>query len=171
MTASDIIRRLHAHRLWATASLRTACAGLSPEQLRTAFDIGRGSLWSTLIHLYGAELVWIEALLGRPDAPLAGDDAFDTVEELQIAWGALDRRWQRCLDNLTDARLDLPIYRKRAAGVVATPARDVLLHVCTHAHYTTAQGVNMLRRLGVPPDRLPDPQLMTMSRLEAREEA
>jgi hypothetical protein len=42
----------------------------------------------------------------------------------------------------------------------------VLLHVCTHAHYTVAQGINMLRRLGVPTDRLPDPMLITLSRQE-----
>ena len=41
----------------------------------------------------------------------------------------------------------------------------MLLHVCTHAQYTTAQLVNMLRQLGV--DRLPDVMLISMARQEA----
>jgi len=37
--------------------------------------------------------------------------------------------------------------------------------VCTHAQYTTAQVINMLRQLGAQP--LPDPMLITLARGEA----
>lgn len=170
MDGVAVIRRLHAHRMWADAQLRAAAGELSPEQLRQRFDVGRGSVWSSLVHLYSAGLVWLEALTGRADAPLAGDDAFETLEELQIAWSAMELRWRRYLDELTERKLDLPVHRKStsfgAGRVWVTPASDVLLHVCTHAQYTSAQIVNMLRRLGVPPERLPDLQLIVMSRKE-----
>ena len=45
-----------------------------------------------------------------------------------------------------------------------TRRADILLHVCTHAQYTTAQIVNMLRHLGL--ERLPDPMLITLAREE-----
>ena len=38
---------------------------------------------------------------------------------------------------------------------------DVLLHVCTHAHYTSAQVVNMLRQVGLDP--LPDVMLISLA--------
>ena len=41
---------------------------------------------------------------------------------------------------------------------------DVLLHLSLHAQYTTAQAVNMLRRLGVSP--LPDVMLITLARAQ-----
>jgi hypothetical protein len=43
----------------------------------------------------------------------------------------------------------------------------VLLQVCTHTQYTGSQCVNMLRHLGVPPDELPDRQLITLARDQA----
>ena len=43
-----------------------------------------------------------------------------------------------------------------------TRRSDLLLHVCTHAHYTAAQVVNMLRQLGE--SSLPDPMLITLAR-------
>ncbi len=42
---------------------------------------------------------------------------------------------------------------------------DVLLHVCTHAHYTAAQVVNMLRQAGA--DKLPETMLISLARHEA----
>jgi uncharacterized damage-inducible protein DinB len=47
---------------------------------------------------------------------------------------------------------------------MATSRGDVLLHVCTHAQYTTAQAVNMLRQVGV--EKLPDTMLITLARQE-----
>ncbi len=45
-----------------------------------------------------------------------------------------------------------------------TRRSDVLLHVCTHASYTTAQVVNMMRQLGVSP--LPEVMLIALARQE-----
>jgi hypothetical protein len=41
----------------------------------------------------------------------------------------------------------------------------VLLHVCTHAQYTTAQVQNMFRQTGL--DKLPETMLMALARQEA----
>lgn len=46
-----------------------------------------------------------------------------------------------------------------------TRRADILLHVCTHAQYTTAQLNNMLRQLGVTP--LPESMLISLARKEA----
>ncbi|QDT90437.1 DinB family protein [Gimesia algae] len=46
--------------------------------------------------------------------------------------------------------------------VQQTRCVDILLHVCTHAQYTTAQVVNMLRQLGAEP--LPATMLITLAR-------
>ena len=162
MEAVELIRRLHEHRRWANGRLLASAAVLGEAELRRPFQMGRGSLWATLVHLYGAEHVWLEVLLGRAEAVPPGPGSFESLEQLQVAWTALDRRWQRYLDELTDARLDRPVVRVRANGARSeTPARDVLMHVCTHAQYTSAQAVNMLRQLGAP---VPDLQLITLSR-------
>jgi uncharacterized damage-inducible protein DinB len=54
-------------------------------------------------------------------------------------------------------------------GRLATRRSDVLLHVCTHAHYTAAQVINMLRQTGI--DKLPETMLISLARKEASERA
>lgn len=169
MQSVDLIRRLHAHRAWCTANLRGAAADLSDEQRRTPFDVGQGSVWATLVHLYAAEYAWLEALEGNENPPLYKQDVFASWDELDTAWAALDERWQRYLDRLTDADLAQPVRKVSTSSGAGRPhvtaASDVLLHVCTHAQYTTAQAVNMLRQLGVTP--LPQTMLITLARQEA----
>ena len=160
-----LIQRLHEHRVWSNRRLREAAAGLSDAQLHQPFEIGQGSLWATLIHLYGAEYVWLEALTGNAQAPLAQPDAFESPEQLYVAWDGLNQRWSRYLEALTPGQLQQPVHRRSTSSFqgrsLATPAGDVLLHVATHAQYTTAQAANILRQLGAPP---PDTMMITLSR-------
>jgi uncharacterized damage-inducible protein DinB len=179
MNAVDVIRRLHEHRMWTSHHLREAVAQLSPEALRQTYAIGQGSIWKSLLHLYAAEYVWLEALSGNETGVAPGDvagklpgnqegpDPIATLERLEAVWSALDARWQNFLTGLTVEALDQPAVRRLSYGKLArqrltTLRSDVLLHVCTHAAYTTAQLVNMLRQTGVTP--LPDPMLISMAR-------
>ena len=73
MNAVDLIKRLHYHRSWVNSNLLTAVVPLSDEQLRSPFQIGQGSIWKSLLHLYAAEYVWMETLLGNDDPLLQGD--------------------------------------------------------------------------------------------------
>jgi len=163
MSAVQIILRLHEHRVWSNRKLRNACRDLSDEQFHRRFDIGRGSLWDTLVHIFAAENVWLNTLRGDPTAPLPKAGDFESFAELEEVWDANERRWDNFLGMLTEAWLQRPITRTNQAGITATtPAHDILLHVCDHGAYTAAQAMNMLHHLGV--DNLPDRQLITMSR-------
>ena len=73
MKAVDLIQRLHQHRAWVNENLLVAASALSEEQRRRDFQIGQGSIWKSLLHLYAAEFVWLEALLGNDDPLLQGD--------------------------------------------------------------------------------------------------
>ncbi len=178
MNASNLVRRLHQHRIWSNQGLLAAARHLTATQLRQPLPIGQGSVWKTLTHLLAAEYVWLEALLGNENPLLRGDvpgqlpgnqqgeDTFASLDELALHWHELDCRWLDYLASLTDAKLDTIIYKKSTSSGVrrGTKCADVLLHVCTHGHYTTAQLVNMLRQLGA--DELPDLMLITLARQE-----
>src|SRR5262245_58042712 len=98
MKSADVIRRLHQHRAWVHGQVLQSLETLSPEQLRQSHDIGQGSLWRTLTHLYAAEYVWLGALEGNPKAAAPGDapgkipgnqegpDAAQSFEELRHRW-------------------------------------------------------------------------------------
>ncbi|MEM6755821.1 MAG: DinB family protein [Planctomycetota bacterium] len=166
MTGPDLIRRLHAHRQWANRRLRDAARPLDRDQLHAAFDIGPGSLLATLTHLHAAEAVWLATIQGDPNPPSPFTCRFDSLAELEPAWDQSEQDWSGWLARLTDADLDRPITKTATltGQTSTTPLSDVLLHVCTHAQYTTAQAVNIMRRLGVPADELPDTMLISLSR-------
>lgn len=182
MNALDVIRRLHQHRIHANRQLRAGAATLNEDQLRQSFLIGQGSIWRSLTHMYAAEFVWLEACQGNERALTPGDlpgelpgsqrgtGGFAGFKELDTAWTQLDERWTNYLAELTEASLDELVYRVSTSSGHGkrwgTPRSDILLHVCTHAHYTGAQAVNMLRTCGVSP--LPDLMLISLSRAENR---
>jgi uncharacterized damage-inducible protein DinB len=180
MNALALVRRLQQHRRWTNQQLLEAARRLHPDQLRQAQPIGQGSLWKTLTHLVSAEYVWLEAMLGNEDPLLPGDapgklpgnqegnGAFTSLDELAAFWEQLDRRWDDYLAQLTGHELS-EIVCKTSTMLGPDTRRevrrgDVLLHVCTHAQYTTAQAVNILRRLGADP--LPDVMLISLAHWE-----
>lgn len=183
MTASSLIRRLHQHRTWVNHRLLESVRPLTDSQLHQPLSIGQGSVWKTLTHLLAAEYVWLEGLLGNESPVMPGDvagklpgnqegeGAIRSLDELATKWEELDDRWNQFLDVLTDDSFDEIVYKTSTSSGLGkrhgTSRADVMLHVCTHAQYTTAQLMNMLRQLGVSP--LPDVMLISMARQEADE--
>jgi uncharacterized damage-inducible protein DinB len=179
MNGIELLQRLHRHRAWVNGNLLTAAATLSHEQLRSEFPIGQGSVWKSLVHLYAAEHVWLEALLGNEEFLVPGDlsgklpgnqqgeGGVPDLADLRRKWSELEKRWTGYVAGLSPAALEEVVYRKSASLGTRLGVRrsDVLLHVCTHAHYTTAQVVNMLRQTGV--EKLPETILISLARHEA----
>ena len=95
-----------------------------------------------------------------------GEGGFRSLAELREKWRELQGRWERYLAELKPEALEEPVYKVAfsAGQRMATKRLDVLLHVCTHAQYTTAQVVNMLRHVGV--QKLPETMLITLARQE-----
>jgi uncharacterized damage-inducible protein DinB len=180
MNAVELLQRLHQHRAWVNAHLLAAAETLSHEQLQLEFQIGQGSIWKSLLHLYAAEYVWLEALLGNEQFLVPGDlpgklpgnqqgeGGVTDLADLRLKWSELEKRWTGYLANLSSTALEEVVYRKSISlgNRLGTRRSDVLLHVCTHAHYTAAQVVNMLRHAGI--ERLPETMLISLARHEAK---
>lgn len=178
MNTTKLIQRLHQHRAWVNENLLTAASALNDEQLRREFQIGQGSIWKSLLHLYAAEFVWLEALLGNHNSVVPGDlpgkipgnqlgeGGIASLDDLRGKWAALQQQWDRYLADLTPESLDEHAFRIVASTGqrIGTRRSDVLLHVCTHAQYTTAQVVNMMRQVGV--EKLPETMLISLARRE-----
>src|SRR5262249_53434653 len=141
---------------------------------------GQGSVWNTLLHLYAAEHVWLEALLGNDDRLTRGDlpgrlpgnqkgeGAVTGLDDLKGRWAGLKGRWDAYLAGLTPESLDEPVYKRSTSSGrgrrFGTRRADVLPHPRTHAQYTAAQAVNMLRQAGA--EGLPDVMLISLARQE-----
>ncbi|WP_010588055.1 DinB family protein [Schlesneria paludicola] len=180
METIPLIARLNQHRAWTNRNLRAAVALLNDEQLHTSLPIGQGSVWKSLTHMYAAEYVWLGALHGEEEPLVQGDvrgklpgnqlgeGKIADFVELRQKWEELELRWSEYVNGLQPSELEDTVFKvvsTAGAGVrFGTRRADILLHVCLHAHYTTAQTVNMLRQLGV--EKLPESMLISLARHE-----
>lgn len=178
MSSLDVVRRLHEHRMWVNHKLLDAVESLPPAALRKQHPIGQGNLWRSLMHMYAAEWAWLAALAGNEAPVLPGDRAdglpgnqegqggVKSLAELRAAWAKVDEAWKGYLASLSESDLEIPVYKVSSLQQTRQGCRriDVLLHVCTHAHYTAAQTINMLRQSGAA--SLPDPMLISLARAE-----
>ena len=150
MTTADTIRRLHDHRIWTRNKILAVARTCSDTELRRPVEMGVGSLFGTIVHLWGAELVWANVLEeADPATVIPSADKFPSVAALEEAWQPLDARWAKLLARADDAAfLAKPFGRVRDGKSYITNGHDIFLHVCTHQHYHAAQISNMLRQMG-----------------------
>lgn len=142
-------RETFTHKVWSRYRLLDAVRPLEPALLREPMAMGQVSLLRTVEHLLMADVVWVSALEGDASV-VVGQDEYESIEEIEAAWPAVDARWKAYIDTLTESKLDETVRRtsKLLGRTYEVRVRDVVLHVSTHHMYTLAQAANMVRKVG-----------------------
>jgi uncharacterized damage-inducible protein DinB len=142
-------RDAHAWLRWLTGRTLAACEALTHDELHRAFPIGIGSVHATLMHLAGAERIWISVLEGT-DAGITMPDAaaLPNIASIRAHLAASRARWDAYLDRLTPAELARVVERHRDGRVFRQTAGDAIMQVPTHALYHNAQLSFMFRSMG-----------------------
>jgi uncharacterized damage-inducible protein DinB len=156
MTIAEV-RQLFAYTGWANARVLDAAAALPPEELLRDVRIGHKSILGTLLHVAGADWIWLQRWLGNspvgPDA-WAGwtpDDA-RSLEQVREKWQPVVRRRDAYLETLSDADVSRELSYTRFTGEpYSLPLVQQLQHVVNHATLHRGQVVGMIRQLGVAP--------------------
>lgn len=156
MNQSDI-RRLFDYTEWANSLALTAAAELSDENLRHDFNISHRSIFGTLLHMAGAEWIWLERWHGH--SPAAAEAwalwTTDSCADLQV----LNQRWRDLIDRRTQfvSELDEPRlaaelgFKLLSGDASSMPLVDQMQHVANHATLHRGQVVGMIRQLGIMP--------------------
>jgi uncharacterized damage-inducible protein DinB len=152
MNASDI-RDLFAYHEWATDQQLTAIRQLTEEQLHRRLGGSFPTIHQNLLHLVGADELWITRLTreGAPGSMFQEAD-FPALEDVERQLGITRQKWKRYLQQLDDERLQQPFTYRNLRGEEATLTLwHILYHVANHATYHRGQITSMLRQLGVTP--------------------
>jgi uncharacterized damage-inducible protein DinB len=156
MNLSDI-RHLFDYTEWANGLALDAAAKLSDENLRRDFQISHGSIFGTLLHMAGAEWIWLERWHGHSPA---GKDAWSLWKtESCPALATLNERWREVVDRRTRfiSELDESRLAAELAFTLLNGDRnamrlvDQMQHVANHATLHRGQVVGMIRQLGIAP--------------------
>ena len=156
MNLSDI-RRGFDYTEWANGLAMNAAAELSEENLRRDFGISHGSIFGTLLHMAGAEWIWLERWHGRSPALNEAWSLWTTESCADLA--ALNERWREVIDrranflsSVDEARLAAEMPFKLLSGDPSSlPLADQMQHVANHATLHRGQVVGMIRQLGLEP--------------------
>jgi uncharacterized damage-inducible protein DinB len=156
MNLSDI-RHLFDYTEWANALTMNAAAELSDEDLRRDFKISHCSIFATLLHMAGAEWIWLERWHGRSPAgkeawSLWTTDSCPDLKVLNQRWREVIERRAQLISELEESVLAAELSFKLLSGDASTLRLvDQMQHVVNHATLHRGQVVGMIRQLGIAP--------------------
>lgn len=149
MTRLDEIMELYEFNAWATQRMFGTTSVLSEEELTRDLKNSFPSVRDTLIHMVGAEWVWLTRWQGT--SPTALPNTTTDLAHAQIVrwWQEIDADRQAYLGKLTADALDGMIgYTNFAGKHFAFPLWQMLRHLVNHSSYHRGQITTMLRQLG-----------------------
>ncbi len=131
---------------WLWGKWWPALLELSPEQAHQEVGGSFASVFATAAHMVGAETVWLERLMGSPEAsfpPIPMD-----MKGLYEGWQQLATRRREWL---TTADPETKIAYRFTGGTATNSVTEIVLHFTSHAHFHRGQLASQLRLLGLKP--------------------
>jgi uncharacterized damage-inducible protein DinB len=151
MISVDALRLQLGYSAWASRRLVEAAAQLSTEELNRDFHTADRSVMGTLVHIFGADRLWLIRMHRQPN-PVYTTEADFHLEVLQNEWPALHERWREWASGLTnDAILQELAYQDMKGRPWQQPIWNLVLHVVNHATHHRGQVSGFLRAMGHTP--------------------
>ena len=156
MNLADI-KRLIDYTEWANALAFDAATRLSDENLRRDFGISHKSIFGTLLHMAGAEWIWLERWNGRSPRKSEAWSLWTTescadLPMLKARWSRVIDERARFLSEVDDERLAAELSFNLLSGDPSSMVLvDQMQHVVNHATMHRGQIVGMIRQLGIEP--------------------
>ena len=133
------IRHLFDYTEWANKKAMDAAASLSDENLRRDVGISHKSIFGTLLHMAGADWIWLERWNGRSPAKaeawsLWTTESCSNLATLEDRWGNLIDQRTHFISELDEERLgaELP-FRLLSGDPSSMRLVDQMQHIANHA--------------------------------------
>jgi len=149
------ITELYSYNEWANKKLLEAVNHLEAEELSRDLSSSYKSIRDTLVHIIGAEELWLSRWTGEQGRTLLNSDDFLTYTSLSIRWEALRNQMDSFLMSLSEVDLVEEISYKNLKGIsYSLELWKQMLHVTNHSSYHRGQVATMLRQLKKQPPTL-----------------
>ena len=156
MNLSDI-KHLFDYTEWANQLTMDAAAKLPDEDLHRDVGISHKSIFGTLLHMAGAEWIWLERWNGRSPAKAEAWAQWTTetcpdVPTLTERWHNLVVGRARFTMGLSEERLEEELAFKLLSGDPSSMRLvHQMQHIVNHSTMHRGQVVGMIRQLGIDP--------------------
>jgi uncharacterized damage-inducible protein DinB len=146
------LRALFEFNSWADRRTLESCAALAPEQFTRDLHSSFPTVRDTLVHIFGAEWLWLERWQGRMPTALPWAPNFPDHASVSARWAEVHRDLQRFVAGLTQERVERSFeVRTTSGGLYTQPLWQMMQHLANHGSYHRGQVATMLRQLGEKP--------------------
>jgi uncharacterized damage-inducible protein DinB len=150
MTLAEI-RTLHAYNSWADNLVFEALSEMPGEQYMKDLRTSHGGIHGTMVHLVGAEKIWLERFHGAPKA-LLSENPPKSLAELRSVWEQVGYDTAKWIGSMTDRKLGETFTMTTLSGQTYTHIFwQAYQHLVNHSSYHRGQVVAMMRQLGAKP--------------------
>ena len=137
------------YHCWARDRMLDALEPLTHEQYTRDMGNSFRSVRDTIVHVYGADLVWYERWRGGSPRALVDPSGFPDVPSLRHAWMELERMYRAHVEEIGDDGLGRVLHYSLLNGQPCSNAFwEILQNVVNHGSYHRGQLTTMLRQLG-----------------------
>jgi uncharacterized damage-inducible protein DinB len=148
----DDIQHLYRYNRWANATVLKSVAPLSAEELSRKLGGSFPSVRETLVHIMGAEWVWLRRWKGTSPKALLSSADFPDLDSIRAKWPEIESEQMDFVGQITDALLKEPLKYVNLKG---QPYEYLLgrtmQHLVNHGTYHRGQVTNFLRQLEAQP--------------------
>jgi len=142
------------YHYWARDRLLEAVAPLTPEQLTADRGNSFPSIHATVVHLYGADWIWLSRWEGVSPTGLPNVNEFPDLVSVREAWHDVEARLRALVDRLGEDGIQRPIEYRGPNGVLqAQLFWQMFQHLVNHGSYHRGQVTTMLRQIGMAPPK------------------
>ncbi len=137
---------------WANARTLQAVESLNEDLLYVDLKNSFGSIHGTLVHLCGAEDIWLQRLNGADPGIFMKKENYPTVASVKLKWREVEDGWKTYLTGLNDELLPRSLTFHNLKGEEVTQQTgQSLQHLVNHSTYHRGQITTMIRQSGGTP--------------------
>ncbi|TGE36349.1 damage-inducible protein DinB [Desulfosporosinus fructosivorans] len=149
------IIELYSYNDWANKKILYVVTELEMEEFRRDLSSSFKSIGDTMVHILGAEELWLSRWMGEQGRTLLNPDHFPTHSLLADRWDDYSNQINSFILSLTEDDLTHLISYRNLKGIPYTlELWKQMLHVTNHSSYHRGQIVTMLRQLKKKPPAL-----------------
>ncbi len=151
MTLADI-HMLYEFNYWAKARMLGAVETLPEPDLYKDMKTSFRGLHGTLVHICGAENVWLQRFKGIPGARLLKVEELPDYAAVKTKWAEVEREMKAYIGALTEEELQESFTFTTMDGKTVPGVRwQTLQHLVNHGTYHRGQITSLIRQLGGTP--------------------
>lgn len=151
MTLQEL-KILHAFNSWATNRIFNTCEAMPTEDYHRDLKSSHKSIHGTLVHMVGAEKMWLSRWVGTPDQVFLSEKEAPDVSALRAIWEKNGFETAKFLGLMNDKKLLATFSFKNMKGEqLGQTYWQAFQHVVDHSTYHRGQVVVMMRQTGTTP--------------------